>query len=260
MREAIEALLARIGRYELQVLLTVLVVAALLLGFVELAGAVLEGEITAFDRSLLLLLRNPADVSDPIGPGWLENAARDITALGSTINLTLLVLAAVGYLALTAKRAAAVMVLVSVGGGMILSTLLKMGFGRPRPDLVPHGDVVYTASFPSGHAMLSAVAFLTLGALMARVQVRRRVKAYILLSAVLLTVLVGCSRVYLGVHWPTDVLAGWCVGAAWSALCWLAALWLQSRGVVEKEGTGNGGEGDTGGQRGQGGGDCVPSA
>lgn len=260
MKNGIEALLARIGGHELRILLTVLAVAALLLGFVELAGEVLEGEVTAFDRSLLLLLRNPADLTDPIGPRWVENAARDLTALGSTINLSLLVLAVMGYLALTAKRAAAVMVLASVGGGMILSTLLKMGFDRPRPDLVPHGDIVYTASFPSGHAMLSAVAFLTLGALMARVQPRRRVKAYILLMAVLLTVLVGCSRVYLGVHWPTDVLAGWCVGAAWSASCWLMALWLQRRGVVEKEGTANGGEGDAGGQRSQGGGSRVPSA
>jgi undecaprenyl-diphosphatase len=117
---------------------------------------------------------------------------------------------------------------------MLLSTLLKLGFERPRPDLVPHAVVVYTASFPSGHAMLSAVTWLTLGALLMRVEPRRRVKAYVLALAVLTTLLVGASRIYLGVHWPTDVLAGWCIGAAWALMCWLAALWLQRRGRVEE--------------------------
>lgn len=252
----LDELLSRIGRNEVAVLLAVLGVAGLLLGFVELAGEVLEGETTAFDRTILLALRNPADPADPLGPGWLEKAARDITALGSSVTLTLVSLSVAGYLALAAKRRAAVMMLGSVTGGMLLSTLLKLGFDRPRPDLVPHGDVVYTASFPSGHAMLSAVVYLTLGALLARVQPGRRLKAYVLLLVVALTLLIGCSRVYLGVHWPTDVLAGWCVGAAWSAVCWLVALRLQRRGVVEteREGTGNGGQGHTGGQRGQGGG------
>jgi undecaprenyl-diphosphatase len=117
---------------------------------------------------------------------------------------------------------------------MLLSTALKLGFARPRPDLVPHGVRVYTASFPSGHAMLSAVTYLTLGALLARVQPQRRVKAFLLGLAIALTVLIGMSRVYLGVHWPSDVLAGWCGGAAWASLCWFVALQLQRRGEVER--------------------------
>ena len=125
-------------------------------------------------------------------------------------------------------------VIAAVVGGTLLSTALKMGFERPRPDLVPHGTRIYTASFPSGHAMLSAVTYLTLGALLARVQKRRRVKALLLGLAILITLLVGMSRVYLGVHWPSDVLAGWCVGAAWAALCWFVALQLQRRGEVER--------------------------
>jgi undecaprenyl-diphosphatase len=136
---------------------------------------------------------------------------------------------------LARKRGAALLVLASVGGGALLSTLLKLSFERPRPDLVPHAVAVYTASFPSGHAMLSAVTYLTLGTLLARIQPRRRLRAYIVAVAVLLTLLVGTSRVYLGVHWPTDVLAGWCLGAAWAMLCWAVALWLQRRGRVEAD-------------------------
>jgi undecaprenyl-diphosphatase len=201
--------------------------------FVEIAGDVLEGDTTALDRAVLLALRDAHNPADPIGPSWFEEAARDITALGGHVVLTIVTLATLAYLVMTRKSHAAVLVVAAVGGGMLLSTALKMGFERPRPDLVPHVARVYTASFPSGHAMLSAVTYLTLGALLARVQPSRRLKAFLLGLAVSLTVLVGASRVYLGVHWPSDVLAGWCVGAAWASLCWFVALQLQRRGQVE---------------------------
>jgi undecaprenyl-diphosphatase len=84
--------------------------------------------------------------------------------------------------------------------------------------------------------MLSAVTYLTLGALLARVEANRRGKLYVVSVAILLTLLVGCSRLYLGVHYPTDVLAGWVVGSAWAILCWTVAAWLQRRGQVEGEG------------------------
>jgi undecaprenyl-diphosphatase len=144
-------------------------------------------------------------------------------------------LAALGFLLIVRKRAAALLVLASVGGGTALSFAMKAAFDRPRPDLVEHGVEVATASFPSAHAMLAAVTYLTLGALLARVQPKRSVKAYLLGVAVVLTLLIGLSRVYLGVHWPTDVLAGWCVGAAWATACWLVAYWLQARGRVERD-------------------------
>jgi undecaprenyl-diphosphatase len=204
--------------------------------FVELAGEVMEGDTSAIDRRLLLALRTPADLSDPVGPSWVEESARDITGLGGYTILTFMTVAAIAYLLMARKRHAALLVLVAIGGGMLLSTGLKWGFERPRPDLVPHGTRIYTASFPSGHAMLSAITYLTLGALLARVQQRRRVKAFLLGLAVVLTLAVGTSRVYLGVHWPSDVLAGWCVGAAWAALCWFVALQLQRRGQVERPG------------------------
>ena len=201
--------------------------------FIELAGEVLEGETTAFDRTVLLALRESGDPANPIGPGWLQEAARDITALGGHAVLGVVTLASIAYLLMTGKSHAALLVVASVGGGMLVSTALKLGFERPRPDLVPHAVRVYTASFPSGHAMLSAVAYLTLGALLARVQPRRRVKAFLIGLAVILTLMIGASRVYLGVHWPSDVLAGWCVGAAWASLCWFIALQLQRQGQVE---------------------------
>ncbi|WP_426959868.1 phosphatase PAP2 family protein [Muricoccus radiodurans] len=113
---------------------------------------------------------------------------------------------------------------------MIASSLLKIGYDRPRPDLVPHAVEVYTASFPSGHAMLSAVTYLTLGALLMRVQPSRRVRSFVLGMAILTTLMVGISRVYLGVHWPTDVMAGWCFGAGWAVICSMAALlWIRRR-------------------------------
>ncbi len=214
-------------------LLSLLALSLFAWGFVKLASEVIEGDTTTLDRTILLALRDAGNPADPIGPSWLEEAARDITALGGHVVLTIVTLATLAYLLMTRKGHAALLVAAAVGGGMLLSTALKMGFERPRPDLVPHAARVYTASFPSGHAMLSAVTYLTLGALLARVQPSRRLKAFLLGLAVILTILVGASRVYLGVHWPSDVLAGWCVGAAWASLCWFIALQLQRRGQVE---------------------------
>ncbi len=223
-------------RQELSVLCAMLVVAAGLLAFAKLAEEMVEGDTRAFDEYLLLSLRSAADPSDPVGPRWLEEMMRDFTALGGIGVLVAVTLAVIGFLVLTSKRHAAITVGVAVASGLLLSQTLKWGFARPRPDLVPHGQIVYTHSFPSGHAMLSAVVYLTLGALLARTQARRGVKLYFLAVAGFLTVVVGISRVYLGVHWPTDVLAGWAGGAGWALLCWLGMLWLQRRGKVEEEG------------------------
>jgi undecaprenyl-diphosphatase len=219
---------------ELGTLLSIVVVAAGVLLFAELLEMV-EGEPGAFDRLVLQALRNPTDLSDAIGPGWIEFAFRDLTSLGGTTVLTLMTAAVVGFLLVDGKRGAAVLVFVSVSGGALLSTILKLVVARPRPDLVPHLVEVSSASFPSGHAMLSAVVYLTLGALLSRVEGPPRVKIYVLSVAIALTLSIGLSRVYLGVHWPTDVLAGWCAGAAWAVLCWRVALFLQRRGEVEND-------------------------
>ena len=204
--------------------------------FIELADEVQEGETHALDSELLLALRDPQNPANPLGPSWLEESARDITGLGGYAILSIITLATWAYLLMTRRHGAALLVIVAIVGGMLISTGLKMGFERPRPDLVPHATRIYTASFPSGHAMMSAITYLTLGALLARVEKSRRASAFIMGLAIIMTVLVGVSRVYLGVHWPSDVVAGWAVGAAWAALCWFVALQLQRGGQVEKPG------------------------
>ncbi len=201
--------------------------------FIGIADEVVEGDTLRLDRWLLLALRASGDPGDPLGPAWVEEMFRDFTALGGIGVLSLLTLASVGYLWLQDLRRVAWFVLVAILGGLLLTLLLKSGFDRPRPDLVSHGSMVYTSSFPSGHSMLSAVVYLTGGALLAVVHNARRVRVYVIGCSVLATLLVGVSRVYLGVHWPSDVLAGWAAGAAWAAACWLAALWLQERGRIE---------------------------
>ncbi|MBO1073288.1 phosphatase PAP2 family protein [Roseomonas marmotae] len=203
-------------------LAAVCVCAGGLFAFAQISDQVWEGDTQGFDQAVLLALRNPADLADPIGPQWLEIMFRDFTSLGSHAVLGLIGLLAFGYLMLERKRLSAGLLAFSFAGGMVLNSLLKLGFSRPRPDLVAHLVEVHTASFPSGHAMLSAVCYLTLGTLLAGAAEGRRLKAYILGTAIGLMVLVGVSRVYLGVHWPTDVLAGWCLGAAWAMGCWLA--------------------------------------
>lgn len=232
---------------ELRIVVPFAAVAAALWVFGWLAGEVVEGDTTRFDRHLLLALRNPADPSDPLGPLWFEQMARDITALGSVSVLTLVTVAAVVYLAMARRRAAALLVSLCVGGGWALTEILKGMFDRPRPDLVPHGTMVFTSSFPSSHAAMSAVVYLTLGALLARMEPGRATKLFLMGASLVLTLLVGVSRVYLAVHWPSDVVAGWTVGAAWAVLCWTVMRALQRRGRVETDQEGEGSLEDAGG-------------
>jgi undecaprenyl-diphosphatase len=203
-----------------------------LFAFLYLAGEVIEGETLRFDTWLLLALRVPGDTTDPLGPAWIEEMFRDFTALGGVGVLSLLTLISVGYLWLMGQRRVALFLLFAILGGLLLSSMLKSGFDRPRPDLVSHGSHIYTSSFPSGHSMLSAVVYLTGGALLAIVQSAHRVRVYLVSCSILTTLLVGVSRVYLGVHWPSDVLAGWAAGAAWAAACWLVAQWLHERAKI----------------------------
>ena len=220
---------------ELEVVASIFIIAASSFLFLKLVSEIHEGETHAVDQTILLALRDPTDPSNPIGPPWLQIIFRDLTSLGSPSVLTLVTIGAVGYLWLERNRGAALFVVISVAGGAALEILLKLGFARPRPELVSRLVDVNSFSFPSGHATMATITYLTLGVLLASVQKRRRMKLYLLAVATFLALLVGFTRVYLGVHWPTDVLAGWCVGAAWALGCWLIATWLQHRGAIEGE-------------------------
>lgn len=226
-------LVAHVSTFERRTIAAIGVAALALFAFAKLGEEMVEGDTRAFDEYLLLALRSHDDPSDPIGPRWFEEMMRDFTALGGTGVLILITLVVVGFFSIMKKRDMALMMFGSVAIGMILSQALKWGYSRPRPDLVPALTQVSTLSFPSGHAMMSAVAYLTLGVLCARTSLPRIAKGYLLSVAIVLTLIIGISRVYLGVHWPTDVLAGWAGGAAWAILCWLVLLWLQDRGKVE---------------------------
>jgi undecaprenyl-diphosphatase len=225
-----------LGRQEAAVLVAALSVLLAIVGFVKISEELGKGELAHLDEWLLLLLRVPGQPHRPIGPSWLVEAARDLTPLGGRTMLVVVTLFAIGYLALERKHGALWLVGLATAGGGLLSTGMKQVFGRERPDLVPHLVAVSSPSFPSGHALLAAVLYLTLGALLARFAVRRRTKVYLLSVALFTTFMIGSSRVYLGVHYPTDVLAGWCVGLAWALTCWLIARYLQARGSIGKTG------------------------
>jgi undecaprenyl-diphosphatase len=225
-----------LAQQEAAVLVAVLGVLLAVFVFVKIAEELGQGELANLDLWLLQLLRVPGDPHVPIGPPWLIEAARDITTFGGRTILLAVILSVVGYLALERKYGAMWLVVVAAGGGGLLSTVMKELFGRTRPDVVPHLVAVTSPSFPSGHSMLAAILYLTLGALLARFATRRRTKAYLLTVALFATFVIGASRVYLGVHYPSDVLAGWCAGLIWALLCWLVARYLQRRGTVERSG------------------------
>jgi undecaprenyl-diphosphatase len=224
----------RIQRFvtaEAGLLFSIALVSGLILAFLQIADLVEEDDMAAFDDAILMFFRDPTNIDQVIGPLWLHEMVRDITALGSFALLGLIVAGVCFYLLMLRLRAEALLVLISVLGGTLISTVLKMTYDRPRPDLQAMSHQ-FTSSFPSGHAMLSAVTFLTLGALLSKLAPTRALRIYGFSAAIFLTLLVGTSRVFMGVHYPSDVLAGWCVGAAWALLCSAVAVMLQRFGKV----------------------------
>lgn len=216
-------------RFETRMLLAFLLAALALYNFFELGGDMIEGDTVDFDRKVMLALRSANDLNDPIGSRSVEEAVRDITALGGFTLVTLATV--VGVLLFLFHRR-------WLHAGVLTATVLlawassegsKMLYGRPRPDLVPHGMHVYSGSFPSGHSTLAAATFLTLAALISSLEPERRTKAAVYGLALAILAAVGMSRVYLGVHYPSDVLAGWCLGATWALGAWMALRILLNR-------------------------------
>jgi len=199
-----------------------MVIVGLLAGaFGMIADEMSEGETLLFDTSILMLFRNPADLTQPLGPAWLQEAVRDITALGSFSVLALILLLVVSALAFTGRRGTALFVAISVLGGELLSSIFKATFNRTRPEYIDP-ERILSASFPSGHAALSAVVYLTLGTILAGSTDKLPLRIFYLGAAVFLTLIVGISRLYLGVHFPTDVIAGWALGVGWALLMGVA--------------------------------------
>jgi undecaprenyl-diphosphatase len=238
VHSGIQALKARVAardRQELLLLFGTLALLGIILLVLNLAAEVTEGDTLDFDKRMLASLRKADNPAQPIGPAWLEMAAFDITALGGPTVLGMTVLAVVGFLVLQGMYRNAAFVFVASVGGWMLNDLLKEVFARPRPQVVPHLRQVMSLSFPSGHALTSAAIFLTLGALLMRVAQSRLVKFYCMFIAMLATLLVGATRVYLGVHYPTDVLAGWLIGISWALFCWLLERSLERTAGLRKE-------------------------
>lgn len=224
------------ARTEVFLLASLALIAGAILAFVGIADDMREDGGRAFDWAVLRLTHpNPADLADPAGPSWLDHASADFSALGSVTVLLTVVIAACGYLLLRRRALEALLLGLAAGGGLAISQMLKTAFERDRPPDAYRAVEVLNQSFPSGHAMLSAVVFLTLGAMLARAEEGWRLRVYVLAVAILIAVLVGLTRIHLGVHWATDVLGGWCAGAAWAAACWLLDRWIRLR--VARRGT-----------------------
>ncbi len=208
------------------VLVLVFVILGTIGGFFEFASEIREKDTERFDVAVLTAMRGQDGASSAVDSPMLGEIARDLTALGGATVLTIVTVVSLGIAVFSGRMRLGWMGVSAAVAGSVVTSILKHGYNRPRPSIFEHGSWVYNASFPSGHSMMSAVVYLSLGILVARIQRRRRVKLFIVSISVLLTLLVGISRIYLGVHWPTDVAGGWMLGGAWAVLVWLVAMKL----------------------------------
>jgi len=223
-----------LGGHELTVLTGMLIVTGGVWIYVALSTAVMGGTLDHFDESVVRSMRQPDDAMQPRGPDWFNEMARDITAMGGYTILLIIILGVSGFLWLNKKYYAMWFLIAATITGYLFMMSLKVIMDRPRPDFVSQLSHTHSASFPSGHSMMAAIVYLTCGALLTRMSEKRRIKFYFLAVPMLITLLVGMSRVYMGVHFPTDVLAGWTAGLVWATACWLMARWMQNRGWVDQ--------------------------
>ena len=220
----------RLQNVEIKVLLTTLLIIISLWVFFIVANAVSAGTTQNLDVRIIEYFRNSGDNS-PAGPAWLPDAMKEITTLGGGTILTIIALIVFFYLRIQKKYPELYFMLAAVIGGTIISFGLKEIFGRERPDEVFRLVDVSSLSFPSGHSMMSAVVYLTLAVLVSRIQKQRKLKIYIITVAIFLSFIIGVSRVYLGVHYPTDVIGGWTIGIVWAALCWFIARYFEKKTI-----------------------------
>ncbi|WP_425992016.1 phosphatase PAP2 family protein [Brevundimonas sp. TWP2-3-2] len=216
-----------VARAEFAALGALAIVTLGIMTFVEIADDMTETDGQAFDQMVLHWMQPVA--GQPRGPWWLHEAAADITSLGGIAVLTLFAVVALGMLLILRKWLSALLLLIGLAGGVALSEGLKALFQRERPPAAFQAVETLNASFPSGHALLSTVFYLTVAVMMTRAFPRRRLKAYVLGVGMAFALMVGLTRVYLGAHWASDVMAGWCVGAAWAMALWLVSYAVERR-------------------------------
>lgn len=226
----IKSFIQQLKAEEFTILLSLLIVLLGLWGFLELTDEVLEGGTKSYDEWIMSLMQSSESASHR-----MNEAMRDITALGGTAVLVIILIAVSGFMALQKNYRFALLTLLTSGLGVLLTILLKNLLQRERPDFLPKLVEVSTHSYPSGHTMMSAVVYLTLAAIVAFQQEQKRTKFYSIFMGLLLTFLVGISRIYLGAHYPSDVFAGWAVGLAWAASCWLIVKWAGWIDALEPE-------------------------
>jgi undecaprenyl-diphosphatase len=220
----------RIARTEIAAVSALFIIALGVMTFVELADDMTEADGQAFDQSVLAWVQPVA--GEPRGPWWMKEAAADLTSLGGISVLALFATIAIVFLLIHRKRLSALLLVVGLAGGVALSEGLKAIFERERPPAPFQAVETLNASFPSGHALLATVFYLSLGVMLTRAFPRRHVKAFVLGAAMLIALLIGTTRVYLGAHWASDVLAGWSVGAAWAMALWLVAYAVERRQIA----------------------------
>jgi undecaprenyl-diphosphatase len=189
------------------------VVAGLLIAL-GVAGLLLASA-HALDVRVLLAMRHPGDPAQLLGPRWLQDALRDFVGLGGTGVLAVFIAGGLGIQWLAGRRRDAGWFLGGVLGAFAIGSVLKHVVARPRPELVPHAAYTFTASFPSGNTLMATVVWLLLALALANAIGKCGVRVLAVAGALLIAVLVGVGRVYLGVHWPSDVIAAWGIGIGW---------------------------------------------
>ena len=207
-------------RADLRLVAELAAIGILILVFLKVAHETTQFDTDDMDEKILLALRNTPD--DPIGSPQVEAAVMHISALGSGAVTGLFILIFTLYFALAGRWRYALLMLATALGTLAAMGLLKWAYGRERPTIVTQIDPPGGLSFPSGHSMISMALYLTLGMLLAQAEKKRHLKIFVIATSAVLALMIGVSRMYLGVHWPTDVLAGWTAGATWALICGLA--------------------------------------
>lgn len=191
--------------------------------FLILTAAVSFNLTLSFDKTVLLSLRNKNNLSVPLFNTWLLPLMRGITFLGNSDSVTVITFLLAVYLIVKKEFGLLGIILAAIISGSLIDLFLKWYFARNRPEIVPHLVTAYYYSFPSGHAFISAVLYPAVAIIFIRITDNITVKTYITVITVLLVLLIGFSRIYLGVHFPSDVIAGWLIGLCWSSWLWILA-------------------------------------